>query len=405
MNLFIDTNIFIDFYEATAESLVELEKLHVVIRRGGITLWLPDQVQKEFWKHRETAIEKHLAKFAGAGGMGDPPCLVKEDPEFRELTKLLGAQEKKRSEIVARIRQEVLKEETRADRLVRALFSEAKKIETDTELFAAAHERALRHLPPGKTDGLGDRLCWVALLKAVPANQSLSVLSGDGDYSSEANADTIASYLCHEWRTKKGSEVMLWRRMSQFMAAKFPDAKTAMEVEHSISVEALSQSPNFMRTHRLIAEFNGLESLSPALADKLAGAILNNPQINWIIRDDDVREFVRKFLKWHGAKIDANLTQRIETELATGYFDCEQLPDWWIQAERPRLGTVQSASARRPSLNRAAQPHARKGQGDFSLADASPYRSGMTSRTPTRPLQRTSTVRATTTGPDFFPYS
>lgn len=181
MHIFIDANVFLSFYEASPDALLELSKVETVIKTGNATLWLPDQVKREFWKNREGSIGGALREFEKFPGLGPVPRLVSEDPEINQLAELSGALEKKKSEIVGRVEQEVAHEMTAADKQVRMLFELAEEIDTSGEIFAEAHERALRRSPPGKQDALGDRLAWVALLKSVPTKADLHVISVDGD--------------------------------------------------------------------------------------------------------------------------------------------------------------------------------------------------------------------------------
>lgn len=44
MNLFIDTNVFLSFYHLSDDDLEEIRKLSVLLERGNIRLWLPQQV-------------------------------------------------------------------------------------------------------------------------------------------------------------------------------------------------------------------------------------------------------------------------------------------------------------------------------------------------------------------------
>jgi hypothetical protein len=70
-------------------------------------------------------------------------------------------------EIVDRVRGEVSAEKTKADDWIRKLFGLAEEIDTSGAIAKQAWERAMRHTPPGKQDGLGDRLSWVALISTV----------------------------------------------------------------------------------------------------------------------------------------------------------------------------------------------------------------------------------------------
>jgi hypothetical protein len=116
MHIFIDANVFLSFYEASADALLELSKIEAVINAGKASLWLPDQVKREFWKNREGSIAAALREFEKSAGLGPVPRLVRENEEFQQLTELAGAAEKRKAEIIAHIREEVAKEETAAAR-------------------------------------------------------------------------------------------------------------------------------------------------------------------------------------------------------------------------------------------------------------------------------------------------
>ena len=86
MEIFIDTNVFVEFFQQSQGSLQELELLLEVIQKTKSNLWLPEQVKREFWKNRENKIKKLVSDFEKHSTMGDnPPLLIREDPRFEEL--------------------------------------------------------------------------------------------------------------------------------------------------------------------------------------------------------------------------------------------------------------------------------------------------------------------------------
>jgi hypothetical protein len=317
MHLFIDANIFLGFYEATSDSLLELEKLISVLKqKKRATLWLPDQVKREFWKNRDGSVASVLKEFSKLNGLGSIPRLVQEDPEFDELKKLSVQLESKKKDIVDRVRGEVAAEKTKADGWIRSLFALSEEIDTSGTIAQQAWERALRHTPPGKQDGLGDRLSWVALLAKLPPKSELHIISQDGDFAGELEREEIHPYLKCEWIKKNGGEVKLWRRASQFLAAHFPEAKNAIEIERTLLIERLENSANFATTHTVIADFSDLSHLSNPLATRLASAILANSQVHWIHDDSDVKKFISDFLAKYGAVIDAVTRSELEKLVA-----------------------------------------------------------------------------------------
>jgi hypothetical protein len=174
-----------------------------------------------------------------------------------------------------------------------------------------ARRRALRQLPPGKSDYIGDRLNWVALLHTLPRKADLHVISTDGDYESEATKGKIRSYLEWEWKKKNGGSATLWKRLSQYIAAHFPDAANAADIERSIAAKNLLDALSFSQTHAAITMLSGFETFSAQQAEMIAMAFVNNTQVRWIIGDTDVKEFGLKFLRLNGDQLSAELKEQL----------------------------------------------------------------------------------------------
>src|SRR6266853_6408486 len=100
-----------------------------------------------------------------------------------------------------------------------------------------------------------------ALLTTLPQKAELHIISQDGDFAGELEREEIHPYLKYEWIKKNGGTVKLWKWASQFLAAHFPEAKNAIEIERTLLIERLEKSPNFATTHGVIAEFSDLSHL------------------------------------------------------------------------------------------------------------------------------------------------
>jgi hypothetical protein len=48
MDIFIDANVFLSFYEASPDALLELARIAAIIKANKAKLWVPDQVKREF---------------------------------------------------------------------------------------------------------------------------------------------------------------------------------------------------------------------------------------------------------------------------------------------------------------------------------------------------------------------
>ncbi len=81
MNIFIDTNIFLSFYNLTSDELEELKKLVVLLRKKKVVLLLPEQVIHEFRRNRAKKISEAISK------LQSQPALVHERVDKRGVRK------------------------------------------------------------------------------------------------------------------------------------------------------------------------------------------------------------------------------------------------------------------------------------------------------------------------------
>lgn len=295
--IFIDTNIFLGFYETKPDRLSELEKLVDLANSGAVSILLPEQTIREFWRNRERTIKISINEFEQRKSLGSSPVIVREHEKFSELESLCNEADKLKREISLSIKKEIDLQELYADNIIRKIFSISKKIDTDDEeIFAGARKRALCHIPPGKNDDIGDRLCWVSLLKKTPTDSALYVVSNDEDYKSEGFSDNIRPYLEYEWKTKNGGTVKLFNRISQLISEIIDSAKKAIEDEKYALANKLKESGSFAETHSVIERISKYKDFDAEQLRIICDTVLENDQVRWIIGDEDVRQFYQKIL-------------------------------------------------------------------------------------------------------------
>lgn len=312
MHIFIDANILVSFFEIKPGSLSDLEKLISVVKLGKATLWLPEQTKREFWRNREKNIKKSIQEFEQGQSLGNAPLLVRENPQFADLTKKAKEVDELKRSIAKAIKGEIDAQTTYADNIIRKLFEISKPINTDEdEIFNAAWRRAQCHLPPGKSDDIGDRLCWVGLLNTLPDSAVLHIVSDDTDYKNEGFSDGMRPYLEYEWKQKKNGEVKLWERTSQFLSANFPDAENAIEMEKLILAKGLKASFSYANTHQVIAQLSTLGNFNSEQSRLISEALIENSQVRDIRLDADVNAFYLGFIESYKDKLDADLLVNI----------------------------------------------------------------------------------------------
>jgi len=307
VHILIDTNIFLGFFETKPDSLAELIKLIEMAKNGNVTLWLPEQTKREFWRNREKSIKTHLKEFEQRDSLGAAPVLVREHEEFEELAKFCRDADNLRRSISSSIKNEIDNQNTYADRIIRQLFEISLPINTDEdEIFSGAQKRALCHIPPGKEDDIGDRLCWVGLLKSLPKDSTCYVVSGDNDYKSEGFSENIRPYLEYEWREKNGGTVKLLSRISQLVAELFIDAEKTIEEEKDSLAKELKESSSFAETHAIVANLKKYKGFSDNQLRQIFDAIIDNTQVRWIRSDEDVADFYLSILEEYKGKIGSD---------------------------------------------------------------------------------------------------
>jgi hypothetical protein len=110
--------------------------------------------------------------------------------------------------------------------------------------------------------------------------------------------------------------VQFHRRIASFFKEYYPDIRLASELEKEVAVQRLAGSKAFVSTHSAVAKLDKYEDFSQTQANAIVDAALNNTQVNWILRDYDVFEFLTKLIKKYDDKIDEMALEQLKKELA-----------------------------------------------------------------------------------------
>lgn len=291
IRIFIDTNVYLSFYHFTSDDLEELKKLVAAIESLQIELYTTSQVIEEFKRNRENKIKDALRKFGEQKFEKQFPKIFQAYAEFQELQKARREYEQSKGKILQKLQEDVENEALPADVLIQQLFSKSTLLESDKRIYLSARRRVELGNPPGKKGSLGDAFNWEILLTKVP-KVDIYFVTEDTDYVSPLNEERPAQYLLEEWHTSKGTQLFLYRKLSNFFQDIFPQIKLASEIEKQQAISNLANSSNFDETHRAIrrlSKFIG-DFTDHDINDILIASITND-QIYWISTDYDVRQF------------------------------------------------------------------------------------------------------------------
>lgn len=297
MNVFIDTNILLQLYEASKADLIEFEKLLALSKNSQMSLLVPPQVRSEFLKHREAKIQAALEVIGKMKLTVEVPNLYAGLPSQQEL--VMGGREldKTRRKLLEEARDALANDKLAADKATGQLLAltDENWAEASTAIIESARLRVDRGNPPGKK-GYGDAINWEWLLNCVKDSEDLHVITDDGDFKSPIDKSRPSQFLAEEWRCRKGGKLYVYATFYEFLEARFPTLLNVESVDKHFAIEALATSPNFASTHSAIARLKRFNSFTSAEKGALLRAIEENDQVFRIITDPDVRAFAVELL-------------------------------------------------------------------------------------------------------------
>ena len=290
MKLFIDSNIFLSFYEFTSEDLTELDKLCHLIENKEMDLLLPQQVVDETWRKREETIDRSFTDFRKKLSLSFP-SYCKNHNQYKSMRKYQQNLQDLHTEMIKDLERDIENQKLAADLLLQKLFGLATKLGRTGQLIESARQRVELGNPPGKRGSIGDALNWEALLSKVSTGDRISLISGDSDFASPLSKDHLKDFLRQEWRDRKKSELYFYRTLSTFFSNHSANINLKTETEKDGLIQDLTNSLSFGMTHALIASLSKYEGFTQKQVEDLVDAVLTNSQVSRIIGDDDVMEF------------------------------------------------------------------------------------------------------------------
>jgi len=351
LHLFIDTNIFLNFYSFSDDKLEILDELIDLTAPGQMTIHLPKQVENELKRNRESKLQVAMSDFKKAQLPNAVPQHMRGTEAARQYDEAVKSAEQAKKLLIANAIALALSNELEVDQKLSRLFEKASRHPEDDELYQKALARMNKGNPPGKAQSIGDRYIWETLLTRVP-DGDLFIISKDGDYASPLTMDRNTrplAYLADEWtESKGGGRLTIFRTINEVVgyykniqnqpdvaiaiaaeAHAVPDVPELVNDEEGLIPEAIApevegdvpqqavvparprdeidaailqlvDSGNFTTTHSAVANLNTfLQHLTKQDAERLFRAANDNSQIRWIISDEDVNDFYLSLVtKW-----------------------------------------------------------------------------------------------------------
>lgn len=186
MKLFIDANVYLDFYRSNNDAI----KIFDELIKNSKFIVLTEQIIEEFFRNREVVLNEIKKKFSIDSALENfTSAFLNNMPEFSELSGLRKSYYNKRSEIEKKINEII--ENPKIDPVSEHFNSlinskDVVVIKTTPEIINLAHQRKLKGNPPVSDKfTIGDEINWEALIGNV--KDDIIIVARDNTYVNNIN--------------------------------------------------------------------------------------------------------------------------------------------------------------------------------------------------------------------------
>ena len=117
--IFIDSNIFLNFYDFHHEDLERLAQLVELVENGGIKLFTTKQVRHEVYRHRETRLAEAYEKFKESKIAVEMPVVCQAYPEYSEIREAQRKLSAIESELSKKLWSDITSRSLEADKIIK----------------------------------------------------------------------------------------------------------------------------------------------------------------------------------------------------------------------------------------------------------------------------------------------
>ena len=298
LHVFVDANIFLSFFHFTENDLDALRQVFASHEDGVVTVYLTQQVRDEVDRNRENKLNNAMATFRGTRIGIKNPSFIQNYAEAQHLSDLLKKTTKTHKQLLDKVETDIRNKNLLADRLLKDIFDRGKVLPRNSKTDKMASLRMQIGNPPGKGKSVGDAINWLTLLKEVPSEKDIHIISEDGDFFSLFDKGAPNPFLGNEWTCTKSSTLYVYRGLKPFMEKHFDGTDFALGIKTDL-IERLKHSRSFSFTHRIIAELEGFSFYSLTEVLQVLDAVVENDQVRWIINDLDVTDFLTRITEPH----------------------------------------------------------------------------------------------------------
>lgn len=253
MNVYIDSNIYLDYFRKSSEKLVSLTALRNLLSQKKVKLLVPEQTAQEYNRNKGKMVEEFRKALIKQSELVAhlPVPEVREWEEAKKLTKAIEDAKDAYKSLIEKYDKVTEKEQTSSELIIEDILKLSLKTTEDKDLLERAYFRFLKGNPPRKNDSsLGDAIIWESLLIHA-IDDDLSIITRDSDYIEEQKGEkTLKLFLRKEWNTKTSKSIKLFISLGEFINT--VEKKKIIE-EEVIREEKSNLEAHFSRGTRITA--------------------------------------------------------------------------------------------------------------------------------------------------------
>ncbi|AZA78118.1 hypothetical protein EG347_11635 [Chryseobacterium sp. G0186] len=270
--IFIDTNIFLDFYRI--RNNVSIKYLNEISQHEDLII-ISNQIEMEFKKNRQSAIRESIFETTKKPVIGlSYPAIVSDHESLEKIKNSKKDIETEQSKIKETIEQ-ILKKPSKYDRvyiLLEKIFKTPRKINltrSDEKMFEIrdlASKRFTLGYPPRKKDdnSIGDAINWEWIIDcAIREDKNIIIVTRDGDYGTIDKDDCyLNDWLLEEFKDRVGNtkNIRLTDKLSEaFKWVQIPVTPDMIEEEQKVI--NINNAWDYMTTRRMQEDISNIRTL------------------------------------------------------------------------------------------------------------------------------------------------
>jgi hypothetical protein len=282
LNIFLDTNIYLNFYRLSSDDIEKLENLIFLIKdTEDIKLFITTHSIDEFYRNRDNQIAELLKILGNIWSWWlNLPTFCKKYNEYDTLKDVHKDLLTKRKNLEAKILNDINSFSLPPDKIIEELFWVAKTIQVTDDIVNKARLRTELWNPPWKKWSLWDAINWICLLEQIPDDEELYFVWIDGDFKSTLDKNRMNTFLKNEWeKSKLLSTIKYYENLSSFIKENFPNLWELDEYKKEKQIEKLLLSWSFNRSRQVLESLRKIWNFSDYQINKIVESSLSNNQV------------------------------------------------------------------------------------------------------------------------------